>query len=81
MVHVHTANIQDRDGAVDLLKELGEMFPNLRHVFADGGYRGPKLKNAMGEEWTIQTIMRSHDEKGWLSSRIVCLHFVSLMKS
>ena len=65
MIHVHTANIQDRDGAVDLLKELGEKFPNLRHVFADGGYRGPKLKNAMGEEWTIQTIMRSHDEKGF----------------
>ena len=66
MIHVHTANIQDRDGAVDLLKELGEKFPNLRHVFADGGYRGPKLKNAMGEEWTIQTIMRSHDEKGFV---------------
>ena len=26
MIHVHTANIQDRDGAVDLLKELGEKF-------------------------------------------------------
>ena len=34
MVHVHTASIQDRDGAVDLLKELGEKFPNLRHVMS-----------------------------------------------
>ena len=71
MIHVHTANIQDRDGAVDLLKELGEKFPNLRHVFADGGYRGPKLKNAMGEEWTIQTITRSHDEKG-VTTQVPC---------
>ena len=47
MVHVRAANIQDRDGAVDLLKDLGEKFPNLCHFFADGGYRGPKLKNTM----------------------------------
>ena len=66
MIHVHAANIQDRDGAVDLLKSLGEKFPNLRYVFADGGYRGPKLKNAMGKEWTIQTIMSSRDEKGFV---------------
>ena len=42
MVHVHGANIQDRDGAPDLIKALGEKFPNLHHIFADGGYRGPK---------------------------------------
>ena len=48
MVHVHAANIQDRDGAPDLLKALGEKFPNLHHIFADGGYRGPKLKDAEG---------------------------------
>jgi putative transposase len=37
-VMVHTADIQDRDGAVDVLKAIRFRFPWLRHVFADGGY-------------------------------------------
>ena len=36
---VHAADIQDRDGAVDVLKSIRFRFPWLRHVFADGGYR------------------------------------------
>ena len=35
---VHAADIQDRDGAVDVLKAIRYRFPWLRHVFADGGY-------------------------------------------
>ena len=66
MIHVHAASIQDPDGAVDLFKTLGKKFPHLRHIFADGGYRGPKLKEAMGDEWTLQTIMRPHDEDGFI---------------
>lgn len=33
---VHGANIQDRDGAPDLLKSVSAAYPLLRHVFADG---------------------------------------------
>lgn len=44
---VHAADIQDRDGAVDVLKAIRFRFPWLRHVFADGGYAGDKLKAAI----------------------------------
>ena len=43
---IHGADIQDRDGAPALLKSIRSSYPWLRHVFADGGYAGPKLKGA-----------------------------------
>lgn len=49
LVHavIHTADIQDRDGAPLGLSEIVSRFPWLRHVFADGGYAGTKLKDAL----------------------------------
>jgi len=44
---VHSAGIQDRDGAPDVLKRVAARYPTLRHVFADGGYAGPKLREAL----------------------------------
>ena len=41
---VHGADIQDRDGAVPVLASIRHRYPWLRHVFADGGYAGEKLK-------------------------------------
>lgn len=35
---IHGANIQDGDGAPDVLKSFRTRWPWLRHVFADGGY-------------------------------------------
>ena len=64
---VHTADIQDRDGAVDVLAAVRTRFPWLRHVFADGGYAGDKLRSAlvgMGK-WTIDIIKRSDSAKGF----------------
>jgi putative transposase len=46
-VLVHAADIQDRDGAVDLVKAIRHRFPWLRHLFADGGYAGDKLATAL----------------------------------
>jgi hypothetical protein len=40
---VHPANVQDRDGAPDLLASVRNAFPWLRHVLADGGYASVKL--------------------------------------
>lgn len=64
---VHAADIQDRDGAADVLKAIRQRFPWLRHVFADGGYAGPKLRNAMASHgtWTIEIIKRSDTAKGF----------------
>ncbi len=49
LVHavIHTADIQDRDGAPLVLLEIIRRFPWLRHVFADGGYAGDKLREAL----------------------------------
>jgi transposase len=43
----HTADIQDRDGAPNVIVQACESFPTLSHVFADGGYAGDKLKEAL----------------------------------
>jgi transposase len=44
---VHPANVQDRDGAPALLASARNLYPWLRHVFADAGYAGSKLKEAL----------------------------------
>ena len=64
---VHTADIQDRDGAVDVLAVVRQRFPWLRHIFADGGYAGDKLRNALVDmgKWTIEVIKRSDTAKGF----------------
>jgi transposase len=65
---VHAADIQDRDGAVDVLKAVRFRFPWLRHVFADGGYAGDKLRQAIKDhgDWTIEIIKRSDTAKGFV---------------
>jgi len=40
MVVVHPANIQDRDGAKELLQSLTYRFGWLKVIWADGGYAG-----------------------------------------
>jgi putative transposase len=64
---VHAADIQDRDGAVDVLKAIRNRFPWLRHVFADGGYAGDKLRNALrgNGDWTLEIIKRSDKARGF----------------
>lgn len=64
---VHGADIQDRDGAPPVLKSVCHAFPWLRHVFADGGYAGPKLSGALGKigGWTIEIVKRSDAAKGF----------------
>ena len=43
----HTADIQDRDGAPGVIADTMQSFPTLVHLFADGGYGGDKLENAL----------------------------------
>jgi len=69
LVHavVHTADIQDRDGAPLVLAGIVSRFPWLRHLFADGGYAGDKLRDALRGigTWTVQIIKRSDATKGF----------------
>ena len=64
---VHAADIQDRDGAPALLASVRTLFPWLRHVFADGGYAGPKLETALARigTWTLEIVKRSDAAKGF----------------
>lgn len=64
---VHSAGIQDRDGAPDVLKAVASRYPSLRHVFADGGYAGPKLRDALKAlgRWTVQIVKRSDTAEGF----------------
>jgi hypothetical protein len=41
-LEVHSAGVQDRDGAPDVLKALAARYPMLRHVFADVRLCGPQ---------------------------------------
>ena len=70
LVHavVHTADIQDRDGAPLVLAEIIDRFPWLRHVFADGGYAGDKLRQALRRigKWTVEIVKRSDVAKGFV---------------
>jgi transposase len=65
---VHPADIQDRDGAPSLLARVRSSFPWLRHVFADGGYAGEKLQDALENlgDWTIEIVKRSDVAKGFV---------------
>jgi transposase len=64
---VYSAGIQDRDVAPDVLKSIAARYPSLRHVFADGGEAGPKLRDplkALGR-WTIRIVKRSDTAEGF----------------
>ncbi len=64
---VHAADIQDRDGAVDVLAAIRHRFPWLRHIFADGGYARDKLRTVLGSmgQWTVEIIKRADTAKGF----------------
>ena len=64
---VHAADVQDRDGAPAVLASIRRSCPWLRHVFADGGHAGPKLRGALDRigEWTIQIVEPSDAARGF----------------
>jgi transposase len=66
-LQVHAADIQDRDGATGVLASIRYLYPWLRHVFADGGYAGNKLRNALTKfgQWSIEIIKRSDQARGF----------------
>lgn len=66
-VVVHSAALQDRDGAKLVLAKLAAGgFPRLRRLWADGGYAG-KLVAWVAERWrwTLTLVKRTDDSKGF----------------
>jgi putative transposase len=66
IVLVHTANIQDRDGAKLVLEQVKGTFSRLQLIWADAGYSGKLIdwtKIVCG--WVLEIVKRSDDVKGF----------------
>jgi len=64
-VHVHPADVQDRDGAEPLLRQARKLFPFVERIIGDGGYQGPKMAAAVARTgpWSLQIVRRSDHHK------------------
>ena len=59
-VIVHPADVQDRDGARQVLRTARRLFPFIECIFADAGYQGPKMEKVIAGTgcWTLQIVKR-----------------------
>jgi transposase len=64
---VHPADVQDRDGAKLVIESVHQLFPWLRHLFADSVYNGPNLRDALAKfgRWTIEIVKRTTEAAGF----------------
>jgi putative transposase len=63
---VHAANVQDRDGAKLVLERLGQNFPRLQRIWADGGYAGQLVDWVKGlGQWVLEIVKRSDQAQGF----------------
>ena len=64
---IHPANIQDRDGAVPLLRAARRLFPFVTVIFADGAYQGETTAEAVARtgRWRLEIVTRS-DSTGFV---------------
>jgi transposase len=68
-VVVHSADIQDRDGAALVLdKRTRRQFSFIERIYADGGYQGSRVRAAAARTgtWKIEIIKRSDFAKGFV---------------
>jgi transposase len=58
---VHPADVQDRDGADELLRTARRSFPFVERIFADAGYQGPRMAGLVAGTgcWTLQIVKRN----------------------
>jgi transposase len=66
---VTPANGQDRDGGRLLFAALGERFPLLEKLFADGAYQGPQFQQALAKarpQLAIEIVTRSAQAPGFV---------------
>jgi transposase len=64
---VHPADVQDRDGAGLVIEAIYQLFPWLRHLFADSAYNGANLRDALATfgNWTIEIVKRTAGAAGF----------------
>lgn len=61
-VVIHSAAVQDRDGAVAVISKLIENWRNIVKLFADGGYRGQLIKDVK-EKFKMDMEIVKRDEQ------------------
>ncbi len=64
VVHVHPADVQDRDDAPDVIVDLPGKARGVSKVFADGGYRGDRLKDIKLPD-ILEIVARSKETGGF----------------
>jgi transposase len=59
-VVVQPADVQDRDGAVLLLRRARRLFPFIKRIFADAGYAGNKMALVVWRTgtWKLEIVKR-----------------------
>ncbi len=67
-VVVHSAAIQDRDGAGLVLDKIRRRFPRLELIWADGGYNAWQVDAAVAKvpPLRMEIVKRSDDVKGFV---------------
>jgi putative transposase len=64
---VHPADVQDRDGARQVLAETQQVAPRLARWWADGAYAGELVEWAKEEfGWTVEIVRRAADAVGFV---------------
>src|SRR3984885_3677784 len=67
-VIVHSAGMQDRDGAALVLDKIRQRFPWLKLVWADAGYNARQVKDAVARSpgLRLEIVKRTDDRKGFV---------------
>lgn len=67
-VVVHSAALQDRDGAALVLKKIRQRFSWLELVWADGGYNARKVRDVVAKQpcLRMEIVKRSDTMKGFV---------------
>jgi transposase len=64
---IHPADVQDRDGASLVTEAIHDLFPGLRHVFADSAHCGDKLLQGLAKfgRWSVAIVKRTAEAVGF----------------
>lgn len=67
-VIVHSAGVQDRDGAAFVLDKIRARFPWLELVWADSGYNARQVNEAVAKlpSLRLEIVKRSDDAQGFI---------------
>ncbi len=67
MVVGSAANLPERDGAKLLFEKVKDLFPRLKLIWVDGGYRGKDFAEWVKTtyQWILKVVLRSDDVKGF----------------